>query len=51
MAGDEDPRAKWRRLPPEPERLVEETTVETRSAEAGVPAVDLTEDFVRKYGL
>ncbi|MEU3014986.1 hypothetical protein [Nocardia asteroides] len=48
---DGDPRAKWRELPPEPEAFIEETTVETRAADLGVPAVDLTEEFVRKYGL
>ncbi|MFE6923830.1 hypothetical protein ACFVAV_22585 [Nocardia sp. NPDC057663] len=46
-----DPRARWRELPPEPSELIEETTVDTRAADLGVPAVDVTEEFVRKYGL
>ncbi|MGS2809953.1 hypothetical protein [Nocardia sp. MW-W600-9] len=46
-----DPRARWRELPPEPSALIEETTIDTRGADQGIPAVDLTEDFVRKYGL
>lgn len=46
-----DPRAHWRELPPEPSALIEETTIETRAAELGFPAVDVTEDFVRKHGL
>lgn len=48
---DVDPRAQWRHLPSEPTELIEETATETRSTEHGVPAVDHTEEFVRKYGL
>lgn len=53
MAGTDadDPRARWRELPPEPTELVEETSLETRAADLGIPAIDLTEEFVRKYGL
>ncbi|MFE3546063.1 hypothetical protein ACFXK0_24140 [Nocardia sp. NPDC059177] len=46
-----DPRAQWRRLPPEPAKLIEETATDTRATDHGLPAVDLTEEFVRKYGL
>ncbi|WP_278261415.1 hypothetical protein [Nocardia sp. AG03] len=46
-----DPRAQWRQLPPEPERLIEETAVDTSATDHGLPAIDLTEEFVRKYGL
>ena len=48
---DNDPRAKWRELPPEPAEYVEETSIEIRAADLGIPAIDLTEDWVRKYGL
>ena len=51
MSEQHDPRARWRELPPEPSELIEETTIETRGVDQGVPAVDLTEEFVRKYGL
>ncbi|MFC4127160.1 hypothetical protein [Nocardia rhizosphaerae] len=48
MSEEVDPRAKWRQLPPEPVAYVEATSVETRASEAGVPAVDVTEDFMRR---
>lgn len=46
-----DPRAQWRQLPPAPTELIEETEVNTGATDHGLPAIDLTEDFVRKYGL
>ncbi|MGW5309852.1 hypothetical protein ACWEQ0_08240 [Nocardia thailandica] len=48
---ENDPRAQWREMPPEPTEFVEETSRETRAADLGIPAIDLTEDWVRKYGL
>ncbi|MFE1593541.1 hypothetical protein [Nocardia sp. NPDC058705] len=48
---ESDPRAQWRHLPSEPTELIEETAADTKATEHGVPAVDLTEEFVRKYGL
>ncbi|MFD3743675.1 hypothetical protein [Nocardia sp. NPDC058633] len=48
---ESDPRAQWRHLPAEPTELIEEVATDTRATEQGVPAVDVTEDFVRKYGL
>ncbi|APE37275.1 hypothetical protein BOX37_28835 [Nocardia mangyaensis] len=46
-----DPRARWRQLPPAPTELVEETAVDTSATDHGLPAIDLTQEFVRKYGL
>lgn len=46
-----DPRARWRHLPAEPERLIEETATDIKATDHGFPAIDVTEDFVRKYGL
>ncbi|MFC9997082.1 hypothetical protein [Nocardia sp. NPDC127526] len=46
-----DPRARWRRLPAEPAVWIEEKAVEPGAFAHGVPHVDETEDFVRKYGL
>ncbi|ATL68832.1 hypothetical protein CRH09_24220 [Nocardia terpenica] len=45
-----DPRARWRRLPAEPARYVEETHVDGSSSSYTVPAVDPTQDFIRLYG-
>ncbi|MFF0542207.1 hypothetical protein ACWEVD_09890 [Nocardia thailandica] len=50
-APENDPRARWRELPPEPTTFVEETSREIGAADLGIPAIDLTEDWVRKYGL
>ncbi|MFC6014247.1 hypothetical protein [Nocardia lasii] len=46
-----DPRAQWRQLPPAPAVWVEETATDTRATDHGLPALDLTEEFIRKYGL
>jgi hypothetical protein len=46
----EDPRARWRRLPAEPARYVEETHVDGSSSSYTTPAVDPTQDFIRLYG-
>ncbi|MEV5651768.1 hypothetical protein AB0L57_26275 [Nocardia sp. NPDC052254] len=45
-----DPRARWRHLPAEPARYVEETDIDGNSASYTVPAVDPTQDFIRLYG-
>ncbi|NKX91339.1 hypothetical protein [Nocardia coubleae] len=50
-AEESDPRARWRHLPAEPDRLIEETATDTKATDHGFPVVDVTEDFVRKYGL
>ncbi|MFB8005109.1 hypothetical protein [Nocardia sp. NPDC056000] len=47
---DDDPRAKWRTLPPEPEPTVEVTHVEGSSSDYTVPNVDPGQDFTRLYG-
>ncbi|WP_225726890.1 MULTISPECIES: hypothetical protein [unclassified Nocardia] len=47
---DDDPRARWRRLPVEPTQYVEETHVDGSSSSYTVPAVDTTQDFIRLYG-
>ncbi|NKY87302.1 hypothetical protein [Nocardia veterana] len=46
----EDPRARWRHLPAEPARYVEETHAEGSSSDYTVPAVDPSQDFTRLYG-
>ncbi|MQY31922.1 hypothetical protein [Nocardia aurantia] len=48
----EDPRARWRHLPaePDPASFVEETDVDGRSSSFLVPAVDPAQDFTRLYG-
>ncbi|MFE6861039.1 hypothetical protein [Nocardia sp. NPDC057668] len=46
----DDPRAKWRKLPPEPARYVEETQVDGGSSNYTVPMVDPAQDFIRLYG-
>ncbi|MFD6450888.1 hypothetical protein ACWF99_33615 [Nocardia sp. NPDC055002] len=46
-----DPRAQWRQLPPAPAEWIEETPANTQATDLGLPAIDLTEEFVRKYGL
>lgn len=46
-----DPRAHWRQLPPPPARLIEETATDTTATDHGLPAIDLTQEWVRKYGL
>ncbi|MBF6175904.1 hypothetical protein [Nocardia blacklockiae] len=46
----DDPRARWRHLPPEPDRYVEETQVDGDSSGYTVPAVDPGQDFTRLYG-
>ncbi len=45
-----DPRARWRRLPAEPARYVEETHIDGSSSSFTVPAVDPIQDFIRLYG-
>ncbi|MBL1075857.1 hypothetical protein JK358_15785 [Nocardia sp. 2] len=45
-----DPRAKWRKLPPEPVPTVEETHVEGSSSDYSTPNVDPGQDFTRLYG-
>ncbi|WP_433522470.1 hypothetical protein ACQPZ2_35885 [Nocardia pseudovaccinii] len=45
-----DPRARWRHLPKEPDRYVEETQVEPTYSSYTLPAVDPTQDFIRLYG-
>lgn len=45
-----DPRARWRRLPPEPAQWIAETAVEPTSASYTVPNVDPAKDFIRRYG-
>ncbi|KAF0845865.1 hypothetical protein FNL39_106254 [Nocardia caishijiensis] len=45
-----DPRARWRHLPPEPERLVEETVVDTSPSSLAELGMDPGEDSVRRYG-
>ncbi|MEU8899301.1 hypothetical protein [Nocardia sp. NPDC048505] len=47
---ENDPRARWRHLPPEPVRYVEETHLDGESSSYTVPAVDPGQDFVRLYG-
>ncbi|MFF2549522.1 hypothetical protein ACFVUS_00930 [Nocardia sp. NPDC058058] len=46
----EDPRARFRHLPAEPARYVEETNVDGSSSSYTVPAVDPVQDFTRMYG-
>ncbi|QLY28909.1 hypothetical protein [Nocardia huaxiensis] len=46
----DDPRARWRRLPAEPTRYVEETSIDGSSSGHAVPAVDPAQDFTRLYG-
>jgi hypothetical protein len=48
----DDPRARWRQLPaePDPARYVEESGIDGRSSNFLVPAVDPTQDFLRLYG-
>ncbi|WP_216894236.1 hypothetical protein [Nocardia alni] len=46
----DDPRARWRRLPAEPDHYVEETHTDGSSSNYTVPAVDPTQDFIRLYG-
>ncbi|MEV6771717.1 hypothetical protein AB0N05_24140 [Nocardia sp. NPDC051030] len=48
--GEQDPRARWRQLPPEPDKWVEETALDPGSAGYTVPNVDPTEEFLRRYG-
>lgn len=45
-----DPRARWRRLPPEPEQYVEEMSIDATSSTHGIPGVDPVQDFIRLYG-
>ncbi|MFI6165155.1 hypothetical protein ACIBCN_00065 [Nocardia sp. NPDC051052] len=45
-----DPRARWRHLPAEPARYVEETLLDPTFSTYTLPAVDPTQDFIRLYG-
>lgn len=46
-----DPRARWRTLPAEPTEWIEEKATSSTAADHGIPNIDQTEDFIRKYGL
>ncbi|MBL1078528.1 hypothetical protein JK358_29395 [Nocardia sp. 2] len=45
-----DPRARWRELPPEPDRWIETVATEPGASGYGAAGVDPGEDVVRFYG-